>query len=131
MSVYYLDTSAALKLLIEEKESEPLAAWLTSHTTDGDSLCSSFLLHTELHCAARRRSELDQETVASLLSGINLIDISRSQLIDAARTSLGLRAADAIHLTVALDIQADAIITYDIEMQNAARHCNLSPVTPS
>ena len=77
MSVYYLDTSAALKLLIEEKESEPLAAWLTSHTTDGDSLCSSFLLHTELHCAARRRSELDQETVASLLSGINLIDISR------------------------------------------------------
>lgn len=131
MSVYYLDTSAALKLLIEEKESEPLAAWLTSHTTDGDSLCSSFLLHTELHCAARRRSELDQETVASLLSGINLIDISRSQLIDAARTSLGLRAADAIHLTVALDIQADAIITYDIEMQNATRYCNLSPVAPS
>lgn len=131
MSVYYLDTSAALKLLIEEKESEPLAVWLTSHTNDGDSLCSSFLLHTELHCAARRRNELDQEAVASLLSGINLIDISRSQLIDAARTSLRLRAADAIHLTVALDIQSDAIITYDIEMQNAAHYCNLSPVAPS
>ena len=39
---------------------------------------------------------------------------------------MGLRAADAIHLTVALDIQADAIVTYDIEMQNAARYCNLS-----
>ena len=28
MTIHYLDTSAALKLLVEEDESEPLARWL-------------------------------------------------------------------------------------------------------
>ncbi|TFH54055.1 PIN domain-containing protein [Actinomyces viscosus] len=131
MSIYYLDTSAALKLLIEENESDALATWLTASTTDGHCLCASFLLHTELHCAARRRNELDHEAVASLLSGIELIDISRSHLIDAASSSMGLRTADAIHMTVALDIQANAIVTYDIGMQNAAKYCGILPIAPS
>lgn len=94
-SIHCVDTPAALKLLIGEKESAPLADWLTASATDGDSLCFSFLLHTELHCAARRRSKLKLEAVASLLSGFELIDISRSHLIDAARSSMRLRAADA------------------------------------
>lgn len=136
MTIYYLDTSAALKLLIEEDESEPLAQWLNqtvSHSPDsaGDiALCSSFLLYTELHCAARRRRELDEEAVATLLSGVELVDVSREHLLNAAGDSAGLRSADAIHLTVALDIRSDALLTYDREMRIAARRRGLGVVAP-
>lgn len=137
MTIYYLDTSAALKLLIEEDESEPLARWLNqtvSHSPDsaGDiALCSSFLLSTELHCAARRRRELDEEAVATLLSGVELVDVSREHLLNAAGDSAGLRSADAIHLTVALDIRSDALLTYDREMRIAARRRGLGVVAPA
>ena len=131
MRVYYLDTSAALKLLIKESESTALAQWINGTIADGMVLCASFLLHTELHCAARRRHELDEEAAATLLSGIELIDISRDQLLNAATGSMGLRAADAIHLSVARDVQADALLTYDREMRRAARRCGLSVIAPS
>ncbi|RLP10012.1 type II toxin-antitoxin system VapC family toxin [Propionibacterium australiense] len=130
MTICYLDTSAALKLLIEEAESESLGSWLTGEVTDGMTLCSSFLLHVELHCAARRRHRLDEQAVASLLAGIELIDISREHLLAAARDTTGLRAADAIHLAVALDVRSDLLLTYDQEMQNAAQQRALTVVAP-
>ena len=94
MRICYLGTSAALKLLIEEKESRPLSQWLNSAVAGGMVLCASFLLHTELHCAARRRRELDERTAAVLLSGVELIDVSREHLLSAFSGSMGLRAAD-------------------------------------
>ena len=89
------------------------------------------LLYTELHCAARRRRELDEEAVATLLSGVELVDVSREHLLNAAGEPTGLRSANAIHLAVALDIRADIILTYDYEMQDAARRCGLTVVAPS
>ncbi|MBW3068693.1 VapC toxin family PIN domain ribonuclease [Actinomyces sp. 432] len=130
MTICYLDTSAALKLLIEEAESDPLATWLTEQTANGLSLCSSFLLHTELYCAARRRRQLDMQSTASLLSGIELIDISREHLLNAARDTAGLRAADAIHLAVALNVRSDLLLTYDREMQQAALQRGLTVTAP-
>ncbi len=140
MTIHYLDMSAALKLLVEEDESEPLARWLnrsvprSAGSVDDaadTALCSSFLLYTELHCAARRSRELDEEAVATLLSGVELVDVSREHLLNAAGEPTGLRSADAIHLAVALDIRADIILTYDYEMQDAARRCGLTVVAPS
>ena len=130
MTICYLDTSAALKLLIEEAESEPLGDWLTAEAGNGMVVCSSFLLHTELHCAARRRHRLDEQAVASLLHGIELIDISREHLLNAARDAAGLRAADAIHLAVALDVRSDILLTYDQEMQRAAQQRSLPVAAP-
>ena len=53
--IHYVDTSAALKLLVEEAESGELAAVLDAAAHAGDRLVASMLLFTELHCAARRR----------------------------------------------------------------------------
>src|SRR5207248_2947121 len=53
----YLDTSAAMKLLIDEAESESLAAQLDA-LDSADRLVSSWLLHTELHCGVGRRPEI-------------------------------------------------------------------------
>ena len=121
MRICYLGTSAALKLLIEEKESRPLSQWLNSAVAGGMVLCASFLLHTELHCAARSRRELDERTAAVLLSGVEFIDVSREHLLSASSGSMGLRAADAIHLAVARAMGADILLTYDREMRRAAQ----------
>lgn len=55
MTVCYLHTSAAMKLVIEEPES----AALVDHLVDPDlRLTASWLLHTEMHCAAGRHPEV-------------------------------------------------------------------------
>ena len=55
MSAGYLDTSAAMKLIVDEPQSDALMRELTSRE-HGD-LVASWLLHTELHCAAGRHPE--------------------------------------------------------------------------
>lgn len=52
--IVYIDTSAALQLVIEEKESQRLAETLQAHLDAGNQLASSFLLFTEMHCGADR-----------------------------------------------------------------------------
>lgn len=52
--IVYIDTSAALQLVIEEKESQRLAETLQAHLDTGSQLVSSFLLPTEMHCGADR-----------------------------------------------------------------------------
>jgi len=55
VTVAYLDTSAAMKLVIEEPQSDALVAELLAR--DDRQIISSWLLHAELHCAAGGRSD--------------------------------------------------------------------------
>lgn len=55
--IWYLDTSAALKLLVEEHETEALAEMLTERSDI--TLAASMLLFTEVHCAAQRRIAIE------------------------------------------------------------------------
>jgi predicted nucleic acid-binding protein len=87
------------------------------------------LLYTELHCAARRRG-LPTELVTSVLSGINLADVARSDLLYAAALPGRLRSADAIHLAAAIRLQTDALITYDGELGAAATEAGLTALSP-
>ncbi|MDO4258082.1 MAG: type II toxin-antitoxin system VapC family toxin [Actinomycetaceae bacterium] len=128
--VIYLDTSAALKLVFQEAESQFLAHWLNATANSGASICSSFLLYVEMHCAARRRTNSVPSSIEQLLSGISLITLSDTQLIDAAANSYGLRSADAIHLSVARYIDSDALVTYDKEMIQAATKSGITVVSP-
>ncbi|MBB6404189.1 type II toxin-antitoxin system VapC family toxin [Arthrobacter sp. AZCC_0090] len=118
--ITYVDTSAVLKLLVEESESARLAEHLsTTAAATGHRLVASMLLYTELHCAARRRG-LDAEAVNTVLGGINLVDVTRSDLMYAAALPGRLRSADAIHLATAIRLQADLMIAYDVELLAAA-----------
>ncbi len=57
--IVYVDTSAAMKLLVQEAESEALAEHLERcRRVAMDTLVASLLLHTELHCAWNRRPEV-------------------------------------------------------------------------
>lgn len=128
MTLAYLDTSAALKLIIEEGESAALAETLSSSS---HQLVASWLLHTELHCAAGRHpQDVDLESVRAVLDTINLVDLTRGDMI-AAGTHAPLRSNDAIHLAVAIRLGADDLITYDQELATAAVSAGLTVLAPT
>jgi uncharacterized protein len=129
--ILYVDTSAAMKLLVEEKESAELADYLQLRAQDGDTLAASLLLHTELHCAANRRPEhVDHEAVSEVLSGIALVDIESGDLTTAPLLPGRLRSAEAIHLATALRLNARAMAVYDIELRNASRTAGIDAFSP-
>lgn len=123
----YLGTSAALKLLIDEPESGALALWLEECP---DELVSSFLLHTELHCAAQRRGELDVAAVQAVLQSVELVDVGRDDLLRAASSAWRLRSADAIHLATALRLGCAAVVTYGEELATVARASGIAVHAP-
>lgn len=128
MPVAYLDTSAAMKLLVDEAESAALARVLDM---DDRHVVSSFLLHTELHCAAGRHPEVvEVDLVNRALASVELFDLTRGDLIGAGTRS-PLRSHDAIHLEVALRLGVDEIVTYDTELSDSARRAGLVILAPS
>ena len=93
-------------------------------------LVASWLLHTEMHCAAGRHpDDVDSGEVQNVLNAVNLADLTRGDMI-AAGTLTPLRSNDAIHLAVARRLGADEIITYDAELTEAARTAGLSIFAP-
>lgn len=123
----YLDTSAAMKLLVPEAESEALVDELERPER---VLAASWLLHTELHCAAGRNpADVALDAVADVLGVVTLVDLTRGDLL-AAGTHAPLRSNDAIHLATALRLGVDEFLTYDRELATAARNAGLRVVAP-
>jgi predicted nucleic acid-binding protein len=128
--IVYLDTSAAMKLLVEEAESAALVTFLES-MQDLD-VVASWLLHTELHCAANRHpDDVDKVAVGVVLDTVTLIDLARGDLLTAAAVPGRLRSNDAVHLAVALRVGVDAVATYDSELAAAAALSGLSVLHPT
>jgi predicted nucleic acid-binding protein len=127
--IIYVDTSAVLKLVVEERESATTAEYLSAAASRNDRLVASMLLYTELHCAGHRRG-LPGELVNAALGGINLVDLARSDLMYAAALPGRLRSADAIHLASAIRLQADLLVAYDSALLAAAVDAGLNVLSP-
>lgn len=129
--ICYLDTSAAMELLVEESESAALVTYLQS-ADEERQLVASWLLHTELHCAANRHpDEVDLDSVRIVLDAVSLIDLTRGDLLTAGTLPGRLRSHDAMHLAVALRVGADELVTYDTELVAAANAAGIVAVQPS
>ncbi|MDP9984604.1 putative nucleic acid-binding protein [Pseudarthrobacter oxydans] len=124
-----MDTSAVLKLVVEEKETSAAAGYLSAAAAGGDKLVASMLLYTELHSAAHRCG-FPGGLVNSVLGGINLVDLVRSDLMYAAALPGGLRSADAIHLAAAIRLQSDVLVAYDADLLAAAVDAGLNVGSP-
>ncbi|WP_309073764.1 type II toxin-antitoxin system VapC family toxin [Paenarthrobacter sp.] len=124
-----VDTSAVMKLVVNEQESAAAAAYLVEMAASGAHLVASMLLYTELHCAARRR-DMPFDVVNAVLAGINLVDVTRSDLMYAAALPRQLRSADAIHLATAIRLQTDRLVAYDQELLLAATESGLITASP-
>jgi len=127
--IIYIDTSAALKLVVEEPESAAVAEYLSASVREGHQLVASMLLYTELHCAGKRRG-LPAELITTVLGGINLVDLARSDLMYAAAMPGKLRSADAIHLATAIRLQTDVLVAYDQELVTAGTEVGLTALSP-
>jgi len=124
----YLDTSAAMRLLLEEPESEALVQQLV---TEPSRLVASWLLHTELHSAAGRNPAVfDLDDIQAVLETVTLVDVSRGDLLGAGTHST-LRSNDAIHLATALRLGVDEMLSYDAELLAAARRAGLAVLSPA
>nr|MDA8262743.1 VapC toxin family PIN domain ribonuclease [Actinomycetota bacterium] len=66
--VWYLDTSAFLKLITTERESDAMREWFSSH----DSVWSSQLLHTEALRAGSRLG-IDADVIEDALETVSLV----------------------------------------------------------
>lgn len=129
MSRWYLDTSAALKLIIEERESAALAAVVDAEAPD---LVACLLLETELRRAVHRDESLTQELASGFLDGIGLYELPPSLFPEAGLlASPRLRSLDALHLAAAIRIGVDCVLTYDHRMAEAARDLGIAVLAPA
>jgi uncharacterized protein len=133
----YLDSSALMKLVVEEPESAALAARVRESL-----IASSELVLGEVPRAVhrlvsgRRTSERDAllRTTETPLEGIALVPVEREILVRAGGfREAYLRALDAIHIAAALTL-ADVLVgflTYDDRQVEAAHAAGLSVLSPS
>lgn len=127
---WYLDTSAAAKLVIAEPESSALHSWIAE---GADRAVACDLLRTELLRAVRR---VDPDRVArarKVLAAITLLTVTTAMFERAAFLDpVGLRSLDAVHLAAALELgdSLDGIVTYDDRLATAANGLGLTVVAP-
>jgi len=120
LSALYLDTSAFVKLAVEESETAALRQFLADRAL---RRVSSALLRTE---ALRAVRHLGPDALASVREAIRRVDLVAidDRILDAAGTlePRVLRTLDAIHLATAMAMgdDLDAIVTYDDRMVEAA-----------
>jgi uncharacterized protein len=135
VAIFYADTSALVKLVRDEPESQALRAFLA----DADLVTSDLAL-TEILRAVRRAVDDDPalpldlllERAGALMEAIALRPVDRPLLLAAgALDEPALRALDAIHLASALDVHpVDAFVTYDERQAAAARLADLRTMGP-
>jgi uncharacterized protein len=128
----YLDSSALLKLLVEERESAALADWISERSATPK--VSSELAKLEVVRAARRLDSRVVPPARALVSQLDLIPWSSSLIEEAADAGdPTLRSLDAIHLVSALSIREalTAFVAYDPRLIGAAQAAGLTAESPS
>lgn len=127
---HYLDTSALVKLVVAEPESDALQEWLAGEDRQP---VSSDLARTELMRAVRRSAPDRALRAREVLDSLILVGIGTTTFEAAGRLDPdGLRSLDAIHLAAALDLgdDLDAIVTYDDRLSEAATTNGVVVVAP-
>lgn len=126
--VWYLDTSAIIKLIVQESESKALRKFL-----DGGVVTSRFS-RIELARYIRLMSERDQENAQELLRRFYTLSLEDSILSQAEMLTLNtpLKAPDAIHVASALSVQrtTEGLVTYDKQMVAEAKKLGLRVESP-
>jgi predicted nucleic acid-binding protein len=128
---FYLDTSAAVKLVVEEVGSAALRSWLA----DGDPVVvSSDLLRTELLRAVRRGAPDQVFQARAVLDAVTLMTVSTSVFERAVTLEpAGMRSLEALHLASALELGDDleGIVTYDERLTEAVAMIGYPVVAPA
>lgn len=128
----YLDTSALVKLVVDEAETEAVRDLLDDRADE--VLVSSALTRCELVRAVRRGAPARLSRALAVLAGLREIAVSTTALNTAASLDpAGLRSLDAVHLASALQLGLDlaGLVTYDLRLAEAATQRGLPVLAPS
>lgn len=127
--VAYLDSSALIKLVIPEPESDALRAALAPWRRR----VTSALARTEVVRAAARVDPGARERARRIVGAVSLISVTDEILDRAAELEPpGLHSLDAVHLASALSLQEvlGPVVTYDARLAGAASALGLDVATP-
>jgi predicted nucleic acid-binding protein len=128
--VIYLDTSALVKLVIEEVESPHLEQWLVYQE---QPFTTSVIGRIELVRVCRRIDPAAVATANLLLADIPIVPMT-SWICDTAE-NIGpstLHSLDALHLAAAYELgdTLTSFVAYDKRLRDAAAMANLPVNTP-
>lgn len=128
--VLYVDSSALVKLVVEEVETEALTAVLA----DALRLASSALARVEVTRVARRSAGGAVERADRLFERIALLPLD--EVVLSVATTVGprsLRSLDALHLASALSLGDDlsALVGYDRRLRDSAEAAGLRTLAPA
>lgn len=135
LGVLYVDTSALVKLAVDEPETVAVRAELDRH----DVIATSVVTEVELARAvmsARERgaTSLDEVAVWAITAGYVMLELSADLRRAAARLEPAVvRSLDAIHVASAVSLGEDleAVLTYDRRMQDALRARGIAVLAPA
>lgn len=128
---HYLDTSALVKLVVAERETTALRAWLGDKDRD---YVSSDLTRAELMRAVRRAAPDRLVQARAVLDSVTLLEVTPHIFEEAGRLDPSiLRTLDAVHLAAALDLADDleALVTYDDRLAEAAVATGIEVIAPA
>jgi predicted nucleic acid-binding protein len=125
----YIDSSAILKLIVQEKESEAVRSIARAR------FITSEISRVEIIRAVLRYEPKALKVAQSVLKNINILTIDSVTLTQAERLPerINVRGLDAIHLAAAgkFGLRVNAILTYDKQMAKAARELGFEVLAPT
>jgi hypothetical protein len=127
--VWYLDTSALVKTVVEEPESSELADWLQ----DKGRLAACDLVRVEVVRAVRLSDPAAVPRARQAADTLTLVRLDDDLYARAADLDPPLlRSLDAIHLSAALSLGRDlaGVVTYDQRMAAGAGALGLPVLAP-
>ncbi len=124
----YVDSSAFVKLVVSEPESEALRRFLAASPR---RLTASALLEIEATRVARAAGGAAANAMADALRAVVLVDVTpairaRARLVDPVH----LRTLDAIHLATALETGVRDVLVYDNRLGAAAAEYGMNVLSP-
>lgn len=128
-NVVYLDSSAIVKLVVRELESDQLRAFLSGR----DQRLSSALARVEVVRAVRPLGDEAVQRARAILHRLYLLRVDDELLEDASNLKpVLLRSLDAIHLAAAWSMRGSitAFVTYDLRLGAAAVHQGFTVIAP-
>ena len=126
-----MDTSALVKLIVDEPETGALREWLAVEPREPVS-CD--LVRTELLRVVRRTAPDRARAARRLLEAVTLTQVTTAVFEQAGRLDpASLRSLDAIHLSAALDLgdELDGLVTYDSVLARAAASAGIEIAAPA
>lgn len=128
--VYYVDTSALVKLVVAEAETAALRRWIRKVQPD---LVSCDLTRAELMRAVRRSAQDRVVLARTVLDSLTLTTTPTAIFESAGRLDPAiLRTLDAIHVAAALELGDDleGLVTYDDRLAEAATANGIGVLAP-